>query len=178
MSISTTNPNQMISQKKENYKKLREFHEPTFQALGLPNAFFLGKLAYKEKGELAPDEKIIALFSSEMTKGDVYIEFADSENIPQDPDRRLYKWRHNPNYQNEYVSMKSGDTVRYLIPVSELILVQNNPPEAEKAQDNVSSSLDDAIDLPIKEASIRDLAAILWRRPVSNKQWINDLIKE
>ena len=178
MSISTTGPNQIVSQKKENYKKLREFHEATFKALGVPDAFFLGKLAYKEKGEQAPDEKIVALFASEMTKGDVYIEFADSENIPQDPDRRLYKWRYNPNYHEEYVSMKSGESLRYLIPVSELILIQNNPAEAEKAQENVESALDDAMDILLKEASIRDLAAILWRRPVSNKQWVNDLIKE
>jgi hypothetical protein len=26
--------------------------------------------------------------------------------------------------------------------------------------------------------SIRDFAAIIWRKPVSEKQWLNDLIKK
>jgi hypothetical protein len=177
--ISTTG-NQIVSNKKDNYKKLREFHEKTFQELGCPDAFFLSKLAYKEKSIGAPDEKIVALFSSEVTKGDVFIEFADSENIPQDPERRLYKWRHNPNYNDEYVSVKNGDTVRYLIPVSELILIQNNPAEqvAKEQAIEPAITLSSVEDLPLKEATIRDLAAIMWRRPISNKTWINDLINK
>lgn len=178
MTIST-NGNQIVSNKKENYKKLREFHEKTLQSLGCPDAFFLGKLAYKERASPTPDEKIVALFSSEMTKGDVYIEFADSENIPQDPERRLYKWRHNPNYEQEYLSIKSGESTRYLIPVSELILIKNNPPDVSVSE-NVKNELtmEGDEDLPLKDATILDIAAIFWRRPISKKQWINDLIQK
>jgi len=32
-------------------------------------------------------------------------------------------------------------------------------------------------DLPIDQMSIRDLAAILLKKPVSKKQWLNDIIK-
>ena len=33
-------------------------------------------------------------------------------------------------------------------------------------------------DCPINELTIRDKAAITWKKPVSNKGWLNKLIKE
>jgi hypothetical protein len=173
--------------KKERMKLLRKLHEPTFEKLGIPDALFIPKLAYKPAGK---NELYLAFFASELAKGqDIYTEFADAEYEPQDPERRLYKWRYNPNYKEEYEVLDGKGIVRYLIPTAELILVKANPPETlveEHAtgqlqlfagSENKAPSMQETKgDLPLKEATVRDLAAILWKQPVSNKQWINEMI--
>jgi len=174
-------------EKKERMKLLRKLHEPTFEKLGIPEALFIPKLAYKPAGK---NELFIAFFASEVAKGqDIYTEFADAEYEPQDPERRLYKWRYNPNYKEEYEVLHGKGIVRYLIPTAELILVKANPPEAlveenatgqlqlfNESENKVVSEQEIKSDLLLKEATVRDLAAILWKQPVSNKQWINDMI--
>jgi hypothetical protein len=40
----------------------------------------------------------------------------------------------------------------------------------------LSSQLDK--DVPLSEITIRDLAAIMLMKPVSNRPWLNDLIKQ
>jgi hypothetical protein len=37
--------------------------------------------------------------------------------------------------------------------------------------------LDPAQDAPVDQLTIRDLAAILWKKPISSKKWLNDLMK-
>lgn len=173
--------------KKERMKLLRKLHESTFEKLGIPDALFIPKLAYKPAGK---NELYLAFFASELAKGqDIYTEFADAEYEPQDPERRLYKWRYNPNYKEEYEVLDGKGIVRYLIPTAELILVKANPPET-LVEENVNGQLylpaknenknflmqEIKEDLSLKEASLRDLAAILWKQPISNKQWVNDMI--
>lgn len=187
--MSGINTTDKPEDKRERLRLLREFHRPLFETLGIPDALFIPKLAYKPAGK---NEKHLAFFASELAKGmDIYTEFADSEYEPQDPERRLYKWRFNPNYKEEYEVSETNGTVRYYIPVAELILVKTNPPEEQVENSNnpqlklwdkppVNTPASDLAnvrpDLPLKEASIRDLAAILWKQPVSNKAWINEMI--
>lgn len=170
--------------KRERLRLMREFHRPTFETLGIPEALFIPKLAYKPNGK---NEKHLAFFASELAKGqDIYTEFADSEYDPQDPERRLYKWRFNANYKEEYEVSETNGTVRYYIPVAELILVKTNSPDIqveEKANPQLKLALtpetkDVKEDASLKEATVRDLAAILWKQPVSNKPWINEMIKK
>lgn len=187
--MSGINTTDKPEDKRERLKLLREFHRSLFETLGIPDALFIPKLAYKPTGK---NEKHLAFFASELAKGmDIYTEFADSEYEPQDPERRLYKWRFNPNYKEEYEVSETNGTVRYYIPVAELILVKTNPPEEQVENSNnpqlkiwdkppVNTPASDLAnvrpDLSLKEASIRDLAAILWKQPVSNKAWINEMI--
>ena len=39
------------------------------------------------------------------------------------------------------------------------------------------SIMDADLDAPLSSLTVRDLAAILLQKPVSNKKWLNDLIK-
>ncbi len=181
--LSTKDDKTIGEKKKEILVEMKKFHQPTFDSLKVTNPFFICKLAYKAPGK---DEHIVALFLSEINKGvDVYMEFGDSMYVPQDPERRLYLYRYNPHYETEYEMVNSGGIVRYLVPVADLVHVKNNPPEEVAApvvaspeiQNAFSSSaaaIDD--DLPLKDATVRDLLAVLQGKPVSKKDWLNQII--
>lgn len=181
MSINTV---QREDEKKERLRLMKQFHKATFDSLGLgeKDYEFIPKLSYKPK-EIEATEPHIGLFASEISKGkDIYIEFADRDYIPQDPDRRLYKWRFNPNFREEYVCVENATSVRYFIPTSELVLVKTNSPDVLVEQSVSPKKTPDLFtlnddDVSLNDATIRDLAAVLWKQPVSNKEWLNDLIK-
>ena len=164
-------------------KELREYHEETFEKLGIADAIDVPTLAYKPIGK---DGKHIALFPSQLKlKQDLYLEFVSKEMECEDPQRTLYKWKFNPYYLEEYECIQSEDNIseRYLVPVSELTRVEV---PAEEVQTNTGSVLsfdgfDEIMDVdqdaPFDQLTIRDLAAIMWNKKVSKKKWLNDLIK-
>jgi hypothetical protein len=165
--------------KKERLRKLREFHQPTFDNNGVSDALFIPKMAYRPHGKT---DLHIAFFASEVNKGeDVYVEFTSKDLIPEDTERRLYRWNFNSHFQEEYETTdphpQTGH-VRYLIPVDELVLIKL----AKKDLINKSAGSFDLPnpdqDLPMDQMTIRDLAAILLNKPVSTKQWLNDLINK
>jgi hypothetical protein len=179
MPISTTsnNPNPVMTteERKLRIADLREHHQPVFDALELTNALFFPKMAYRPKDK---NELHLSFFPSELKRGfDIYTEFVSREYEPEDQERTLWKWRFNPHWEEEYECTKDLQP-RYLIPVSELIKV-NAPKKATPAQgdffDGSFNLTDD--DAPLSELTIRDLAAILLREPVSKKEWLNNLIK-
>lgn len=175
--ISTTDKPE---DKREKLRKLREFHQPTFVENGVPDATFIPKMAYRPYGKT---ELHIGFFLSEISKGDdIYIEFTSKELVPEDPDRKLYRWRFNPHFEDEYA--KTDPTpgtghVRYLVPVDELQVVKINKPEEAVAQSKINFDLPDPeTDLPMDQMTIRDYAAIHMRKPVSRKEWLNELINK
>jgi hypothetical protein len=174
MSISTSDKPE---DKREKLKKLREFHQPALDALGVSDAVFLPKMAYRPYGK---NDLHIAFFASEISKGeDVYTEFASKELVPEDPERKLYKWRFNPHFEEEYEKTDPNPTtghVRYLVPVEELTIIK--APEKPANLDNLDlREIPDASDdLPMDQMTIRDYAAVHSWKPVSRKKWLNDLI--
>jgi len=181
MSLSTINK---PDDKRDRLRQLREYHQTTLDAIGVEDAFFIPKLAYRPYGKT---EKVIALFYSEISKGaDVYIEFTDKDYIPEDPERRLYKWRFNPHFEEEYqhTETTSPGKHRYLIPIDELVLIekaiqnviQEEEEEKEEERDIEFPMADPDKDLPIGQLTIRDFAAIMLKKPVSDKPWLNKII--
>jgi len=163
--------------KKEKIKKLREYHQPTLDALNVPNAIFIPKMAYKPTGK---SEKYVGFFPNEINKGyDVYLEFCSKENEPEDPSRTLYKYIYNAHFEQEYEKTDTGSSsgwTRYLVPISELIVVSKEKKEEKK---ETEFELPDAnTDLPLDQLTIRDLASILLKKPVSKKKWLNDIITQ
>lgn len=162
-------------ERKAKVAELRKEHQPVFDALGEPDALFYPKLAYRPEGK---DDPHMAFFVSELRRGvDIYTEFVGSNCDSEDPDRTLWKWNYNPHWEEEYDNTDGSDNgpLRYLVPVSEFVKVKI--PKVNKATAQLSFdefSLDDA---PISEMTIRDLAAILLKQPVSTKKWLNDLLK-
>lgn len=173
--------------KKENLKKLKEFHKNTMGELGVSDYSLIPKLAYRPSGKT---DLHISFFYSEISKGqDVYVEFTDRNNVPEDPDRTLYLWKFNPHFEEEYEKTEptaGTGHVRYLVPVEELKTIKKYSPEAivNTPKETVKKpALDFSLpnpetDPPINEMTIRDLAAIMLKKPVSNKEWLNNIIKD
>lgn len=176
--LSTTNTNE-VKDNRQKIADLRMKHQPVFDKLGIPDALFIPKLAYRPKIESGEqlDELHLAFFPSELTKGkDIYTEFASFEYEPQDPERTLYRWRFNPQWETEYPKTEKHPVsgYRYLIPVAELIKMGEEP-VVEVSKDFELPDPD--TDTPLSQCTIRDLYAVMHNKPVSNKKWLNDIIK-
>lgn len=187
-----------MQDKRENGKRLREFHQPTFAKLGLVNPTLYGKLVYTPTGK---SELYTSFFHSEISRGnDIYIEATTRDIVPEKEDRALYQWKFNPHFDEEYEKTAELDPgkVRYLVPLSELIVIKRYTPEevnptakeeiiletdAEKEIiENSDFDFDSPVKLtdketPITEMTIRDFAAIILKKPVSKKEWLNEIIK-
>ena len=170
--------------KREKVADLLEKHKPLLKRIGAENLKFIPKMAYPDAGEL-----VIGFYPSEINGGsDVFTEFVSREYEPEDPERRLFRWVFNPEYVTEYAQTDPHPTtgdVRYLIPIDELIDVADvYHKEKEKADkesgQTMTLDLKDAPDAnsdqPYDQMSMRDYAAIKWKKPVSHKGWLNELI--
>ena len=177
MSISTTDKDD----KREKLKRLREFHQPALDALGVSDAVFMPKMAYKPYGKT---EKYIAFFMSEINKGcDVYVEFCSKDHDPEYDDRGLYQWKFNPHFEEEYEKTEPNAQTghcRYLVPIAELKQVKayTDQEEPEKTEIAFNALPDPDVDLPMDQMTIRDYAAIHMRKPVSRKSWLNEIISK
>lgn len=168
---------------REKIKKLREYHQPTFDSLKLTDAIYFPKMFYRPYGKT---DLHVAFFASEINKGeDVYIEPASKDLIPDDLlGRPLFKWKFNPHFEAEYDRTEPNPVtghVRFLIPVEEFVTIEKvsvKPPATKKVkQETIDFDLADANeDLPLDQLTLRDLAAILLKKPVSKKEWLNKLI--
>lgn len=156
--------------RKAKTKELLNFHLNKFLNAGIKDPVFIPKCAYlPRKGATS---KVVAFFKSELKKGkDIYTEFVDRELNPETEERYLYKWKYNKYFEEEY---ESTDDERYLVPIDELEVVGQ--------KENVSEVfpnfelMDPDTDAPLERMTIRDVAALLLRKKVSNKKWLNDLI--
>jgi hypothetical protein len=179
--ISTKSTQKLTSEeRKKRIQDLYEFQMEKFMQEGVSEPLFIPKMAYKPATK---DEKHITFFASELERAEyydvpknVYTEFISSEYIPEDAKRTLYKWIFNPHWRTEYDVIEATESIqeRYMIPVSELRIVQ----QAATVKEIKLPSLDlGPTDEPFNMLTIRDLAAIMLKKPVSNKQWLNEIIK-
>jgi hypothetical protein len=127
-------------------------------------------------------EQHIGFFQSEVKKGmDIYTEFTSIDLDPEDPKRVLYKWRFNPHYEEEYAKTEpaANGHYRYLVPVSELMKIEfeQETPTQNSLFPNFDAIIDPDQDAPLNNITLRDLAAIILQKPVSQKQWLNEIIK-
>lgn len=177
--------------RKEKVEILKKDQMKLFDSEGIDydNVKYIPKMCYVPRGA---NEKVITFFKNELSGGeDIYTEFVSRDVESEDPDRILYKWNWNPHFEDEYniQSSEGGIDERYWIPISELVNVTEKYSTKISTKDvatfprNKQNPLeiiaDDILaDCPINELTIRDKAAITWKKPVSNKGWLNKLIKE
>ncbi len=167
--------------RQEKTEELIKHHDWKFKIIQEENPLFIPKCAYFPKGKT---EMCLGFFQSELRKGkDIYTEFTSIDLEPEDPSRTLYKWRYNPHFEEEYdktePSANSNVSIRYLIPVSELIKIEIQQEEsAPNAFPDFDEIIDPDSDAPLSQITVRDLAAIMLKKPVSNKKWLNDLISK
>jgi hypothetical protein len=129
-------------------EKEREFymqHMETFKAIGLTDPFFTLKTAFFKKGKYGRQSQF---FEWELKKGeDIYIEFyenvyndkgANTDIIPMNEERTLFKLKYNPFYHEEYdvTETTESDTKvdrKYLVPLSEMVVVLSSGQEISYA---------------------------------------------
>lgn len=165
--------------RQEKTEELIKFHEWKFKLIGEESPLFIPKCAYPPKGMT---ELHIGFFLSELKKQrDIYTEFTSIDLDPEDPNRTLYKWRYNPHFEEEYEKTEpaANGHYRYLIPVSELIKIEIEPTNETSEQalfPDFDEIMDPDADAPLSQMTVRDLAAILLKKPVSHKKWLNQIV--
>ena len=169
--------------RKEKTEELMKYHQKVFNALGVSNPVYIPKCAYRPYGK---DDLYMGFFKSELSRDqDIYTEYTSIALESEDPTRTLYKWKYNPFYDEEYETTEPNGQghVRYLIPVSELTAIKTETKTETKSTEtqglfpDFDDLMDSDLDAPLSSLTVRDLAAILLQKPVSNKKWLNDLIK-
>lgn len=184
-----TNTMDTIDNKEEREKNLemiREYHQGLLDNLGVDKDRLKPKCVYTFKSG-----NVIGVYDSEFKlamNGGMYFEITDKNNYPQDINRTVYKCPVNPEYQTEYEPSpwRKGS---WLVPLEELRIV--NPTSvaisgASALVDIVNIQKDKAAkpiikkeeptDTPFNEITLRDLYAVLHNKPVSKKEWLNNLI--
>lgn len=162
-----------ILSKREKIEQLKQNHKHLFVQEGVKDPKFIPKMCYNNGEEL-----VISFYPSEIKGGsNIYTEFVSRNYISEDPDKRLWKWVYNAEYDTEYEKSAPHPTTgdrRYLIPVDELIEIK-----AEEVNIFLEKAvmLDGNADIPYTAMTLRDYAAIQWKLPVSHKTWLNNLIK-
>jgi hypothetical protein len=141
--------------------------------------------------------RVVGFFDSELSVGkDIYVEFVDRFHSPEDPQRRLYHWKYDPNYP---ISLEQDTSdkrfVKYLVPVKEFHLIEESVMEldlpwkdeapnltmkkAVKKEETTTKNVEKSLgDLPFSDMTIKDFIAILHRKPMSDKPWLNDIINQ
>ena len=111
-------------ERKAKVQELRKEHEDYFQTMGIINALYIPKMAYRPSGK---DELHVSFFPSELQKGkNIYTEFVSIEYDSEDPKRTLYLLKHNAHWEEEYEKVTSSSGFeRHIVPVSELKVIND-----------------------------------------------------
>lgn len=175
----------MVSEKstKEKIEDLKKLHLEKFQKLGLQNPLFIPRICYIPMGE---SDQVVSFFEQDFKKGqDIYTHFVSKGYDSEDPKNRLWKWTYNPYYATEYKKSEphpETGNIRYIVPVEELELIDDDyigkvtGPAASIAFDIDQEIPNPNEDPLISDMTIRDLAAILLKKPVSRKKWLNEIV--
>jgi hypothetical protein len=173
----------MVNEKstKERIEDLKALHKEKFEKLGLTNPLFVPRICYIPIGET---EQVVSFFEQDFSKGkDIYTHFVSKAYESEDAQNRLWKWTYNPYYATEYKkSDPHPDTgnVRYIVPVDELQLIDDayfNKDASVSTEFNIDEEIPNPNEDPlIEQMTIRDLAAILLKKPVSRKKWLNEIV--
>jgi hypothetical protein len=178
--LSTKLDTNKVYDKRSKIQELKAFHDSLFEKENMAYPKFIPRLKYKHEGV-----EIISFFENEINGGsDIYVEFCSRDYDPEDPERQLWKWIYNPEYKTEYKRSEphatTGD-IRYLIPVDELINItklHKNKIENEVKEEMKYELPDLESDIPFNAMTLRDYMAIQWKKPVSHKKWLNELVEK
>lgn len=189
--------------KEKNIKELTVEYAPFWQNLftnmGISSPKFGAKLCYmgKEFGETR--EECVRFWNSELSSGqDFYVELFDWDKEYYDrTNRKLYRLVSNPNWKlnpKKYVEVETsadGKTnTTYAVRLTDLELVNSTPVTARYAEIITPPSFpefDEELeggmysekeDSHYSAMTMRDYYCIKHNVPLSNKGWLNDLIKK
>ena len=186
----------MSLSKEERSKRMDELIEPHAEYLDSINVKrnqFKGKVKFFSK---TANEEVISLFPSELKNEEgIYLEFTSDQLIPSTEERDLYYLPYNEYWAEEYPKNTYIEKIQeytYLVPTNLLTKVdktiKKNPSQILKSntpKDENQTSLFDSDflidfdeDLMFNQMTVRDFAAIIWKQPVSQREWLNELIRK
>jgi len=185
-------------EKKKHIKEITTEYLPFWQNLfnhmGISSPRFGSKLCYmgKEFGE----ERVecVRFWASELSSNqDFYIEMFDWDQENYDrKNRKLYRLVNNPNWKlntKKYVEVETSVEGRntYAVRLSDLELVNSTPVtsayadvitiEEESEDDLFPGMYSEKEDSHFSAMTMRDYYCVKQNVPMSNKEWLNDLIK-
>lgn len=170
--------------------EVREYNTDVIQTLGISQYDFNMKSQFLDENR----RLVVGIFPSEFKrpKG-FYFELIDSDLNPTDPERKIYKIPYTEAFDEEYELNSKGS---YLVPIEELKVVHRSSimiskegafseptgsfkvtAKAQQELNNVPKAPAAMEDAPYSDMTIRDYFAIQTGKPVSSKNWLNELIK-
>lgn len=182
--MSTFQLDKTVSQdawKKGKLEAIRDYHQELINDLGISRIDFNMKMPfYDQQGRM-----VVGIFASEFKKEKgFFFELITRSLDPADPERKVYRVPPSTSYDEEYELNEKGS---YLIPLDELRVVNQQAVAISKSSAVTSSDkvLSEVAykapapmeDAPYSEMTIRDYYAIHTGKPVSAKNWLNELIK-
>lgn len=179
----------LLDWKKKKLAAIRAHHADLIKDLGIsPYDFNMKKAFYDKYGR-----EVVGIFASEFHKEKgFYFELISSDLDPIDPERKVYRVPPSNTYEEEYELNPKNS---YSVPLEELKVVnvtavainkfsaisamESKPAEPKPVfnQPPKPFTVPTPPDVPFNEITLRDLTAILLRKPVSNKDWLNELVK-
>lgn len=174
-------------------KEIREHNKFLIDDLDIAVEDFNMKKAFTRNGVI-----VVGMFDNEFKKEKgFYFELIDSNLEPDDINRTVYRLAPTLDYQEEYEMDEYG---KFLVPLEELRIInrQSVAISKESAATSSDSVLDKTKYTPIKsvkvenqyfttssivedalysQMTIRDYIAIHSGEPVSEKKWLNELVK-
>jgi len=178
--------NQGDDWKKQKLEAIRTHHDDLIKDLGIPRTDFNMKMPFYNKN----GQVVVGIFSSEFKKEKgFFFELITRALEPADPERKVYRIPPSTTFEEEYELNEKGS---YLVPLEELRVVNQqavaiNKSSAVTSSDSILRTTKKPVeaykapatmeDAPYSEMTIRDYYAIHTGKPVSAKNWLNDLIK-
>jgi len=187
--------NEKTVYRKIKLKEMHDFNRDFMDDLGLIEKDFNMKYPFKRNGVT-----VVGLFDNEFKrpKG-FYFELITSDLDPVDSERTIYRVPYNEFYMDEF---EMDERSKFLVPLEQLkkmnrqsaaiskasVIVESDrsikeekytPPKpplpfSAEPQPVVVPKLEDA---PYSEMTIRDYITIHTGRPISNKAWLNEIVK-
>lgn len=202
--LSTRTKKELIDEFREDSIR---YQKPVLDGMDVPLSHFSVKPGwFVPKGKTIPgisaDERIIGLFPNECAKGyDLYMELYDLDIKPLEG-RPLYRWKYNPFYMDEIPQYANNTTgqISFIVPVAELEVINvenvliNGITGFEMETTTVKPLSTKTVSAPapttantvktkssitteFSKLTAQEVAAILWRMPISGNEEIDGLIK-
>lgn len=166
---------QIAEQRKTNTIKYKNEHEFEMSMdCTTNNQRFVLKMNYYNK-ELGT--RCISMFKDEITK-ESYMVLTNNEYIKDN--EHLYKFNPREDYETHYQSSKTTTgMIRYIVPVDELEdITYKYIAEKDKPQKKTATKKAPQTQQPkVNELSVTDWCAIIWKQPIADSIFINNLIK-
>lgn len=173
--------------KKSKIDEIRQYHKDLIKDLGIDPKHFDGKVPYRDG-----DNTVVYLFDNEFLRKDgFYFELITGGFEPYNQNRTVYRVPYNTNFKDEYEEVQRGDWKQFKVSLDELKTIDPYSAAISKSSavviDEKEKLLSNSFgktqnffvsleDCPYSEMTIRDYMAIHTGKPVSSKDWLNELV--